>query len=90
MQGHNPSFIINAAMCCPYYFADNGVLIVNNFSIDEQKCAFFVPTGFTFNAVRILSRNGEWLPARFTRKGDKVTLTGKIFAPLKSTAIKFD
>ena len=90
LQGHNPSFIINAAMCCPYYFADSRVLIVNNFSLDEQKCAFYLPSGFTFNAVRILSRNGEWLPARFTRKGDKVTLTGKIFAPLKSTAIKFD
>lgn len=87
--GYNPSFIINAAMCCPYYFKDNNVLIVNNFSLDIQRAAFYLPNGFDFNSVKVLSRGGKWEDARFTRKGDKVTINSKYFEPLKATAIKF-
>ena len=89
-SGDNPSFILNAPMCCPYYFAENRVLIVNNFSLDDQKCVFYVPTGFVFGSLKLLSRKGEWQSARFTRKGDKVEIFVKNFAALKSTAIKFD
>ena len=88
-EGVNPSFIINAAMCCPYFYTANNVLLVNNFSHDRQKAAFYIPTGFEFSSVKMLSGKGEWKDVRFTLKGGYVSIIGKFFEPLKTAAIKF-
>ena len=88
-SGDNPSFIINAAMCCPYFYAESNILLVNNFSHDRQKAAFYLPTGYDFSSIKVLSRGGVWSDVKFTNKCGYVSIIGKYFEPLKTTAIKF-
>lgn len=88
---HNARYLISEHEgVSPYlYSREKGLAaILVNGEVDEfDRTVFF--TNAEFSAVKILNEKGEFVPARFTRRGDKVTVYKKI-GYLSSVVLTFE
>lgn len=86
--GDNPSFIINAPMVSPYYYANKRVLMVCNFLDDDAEAKFYAPSGFSFKEIEILDRDGIWEKCDYVRKGKEIGIENVTFRAMSTTVLR--
>ena len=76
-------------MASPYYYANKRVLMVCNFLDDDAEAKFYAPSGFSFDGIEILGRDGIWEKCDYVRKGKEIGIENGVFKALSTTVLRF-
>ena len=63
--------------------------MVCNFLDDDAEAKFYAPSGFSFEEIEILDRDGIWKKCDYVRKGKEICIENATFRAMSTTVLRF-